>query len=132
MHRALLAVVTDEGRGIYDPERSMVDGVGIGEDYEGMGVELRGSLLYLITSARREWSLFQGAQGEEREPPSAAALSPQEVFADARIPRISAVDLPAPTGGCQKVLIFAHPEASMNDVRELQGLLIGALRDTVR
>jgi hypothetical protein len=129
IHRALIAVVTDQGRGIYDPERSMVDGVGIGEDYEGMGVELQGSLVYLITSARREWSLFQGGQGEERKPHRASSSSSQEVSADARIPRIGAVDLPVPTSGCQKVLIFAHPAAPKGELQELRGLLLGALRD---
>lgn len=130
-HRALVTVVTDEGRGIYDPERSMVDGVGNGEDHEGMGVELEGALVYLIKSLRGEWCLFKGGQGQNRDPRNAAAFSHQEVSVDAKIPRVSRVDLPTPHRGCQKVLVYARPAAPIKDVHELQVLLIGALRDTV-
>jgi hypothetical protein len=128
-HRILVALVTDEGPGVHDPERSMVDGVGNGEDYEGMGVELGGSLLYLIKARHGEWSLFKGAQEQERDKDCEGSWSAcRNLSDDERVSRVCAVDLPASEKGCQKILVFAHPSVPMSEMRDLKERLMGVLQ----
>jgi hypothetical protein len=43
------------------------------------------------------------------------------------VKRVAAIDLPAPPGGCQKILFFAHPSATADEARGIQAALLSAL-----
>jgi hypothetical protein len=127
-HRLLVAVVADEGRGMRDPQWSLLDGAGEGEDHEGMGVELKASLIYLVKASSGEWSLFDGLSASvPSKYVSPESFHDREIGRDERVPRVSAVDLPAPRQGCQKIAVYAHPKTSPEDAKEIVSLLIGAL-----
>lgn len=129
-HRVLMAVVTDEGPGITHPERSMLNGVGSGggDDAIGMGVETKGSLLYLVKSNQGEWSLFDGLNHSNPDKYSGAkTLNTRPIGADEKVERVAAIDLPVPSVGCQKIIFFAHPAATADEARGIQASLLSAL-----
>lgn len=129
-HRVLMAVVTDEGPGISHPERSMLNGVGSGggDDALGMGVETKGSLLYLVKSTQGEWSLFDGLNHSNPDKYAGAkTFNTRQIGADEKIERVAAIDLPAPSVGCQKIIFFAHPAATADEARAIQAALLSAL-----
>ena len=128
-HRVLMVVVADEGRGLPNPEWSMLDGVGVGDDHEGMGVELRGALVYLVKASKGEWSLFDGLRASvPTKYVSANSSHQREIGDDERVSRVSSVDLPAPARGCQKIALYAHPTTSREDAQEIQARLFAALK----
>lgn len=127
--RALMTVVTDEGCGMPNPQYSMLDGVGNGEDHEGMGIELRDSLMYLVKDTHGEWSLFDGLRSVvPTQYVSEGSFHPRAIRRDEKVPRLCAVDLPGPSRGCQKVAVYPHPDMNRDDAPEVQALLIAALR----
>jgi anti-sigma regulatory factor (Ser/Thr protein kinase) len=128
--RVLVAMVTDEGGGISDPERSVLNGVGsvAGVDSLGMGIEMEGSLLYLVKSSRGEWSLFDGArQINPDKYDSSRGFRRRIIGENEKIERVSSLYLPAPSTGCQKIMFFAHPSATAEDVRALRQRLLLSL-----
>lgn len=129
--RVLMAVVADEGSGISDPERSMLNGVGsmAGTDSVGMGYEMEGALLYLVKSTKGEWCLFDGARqiNPDKYDPS-NGFKRRTIADDEKIERVASLDLDAPSRGCQKIMFFAHPGASGEEVRDIHGRLFGALK----
>ena len=129
-HRALMAVIADEGSGISDPGRALVNGVGEigGDDALGLGVELKSSLLYLVKSSKGEWSLFDTTrQTNPDKYDKENGFRTRAIGSHERIDRVSSLDLPAPPRGCQKILFFAHPSASAADVDDLRAKLLSAL-----
>ncbi len=129
-HRILMAMVADEGPGIADPERYLLNGVsGLGGDASlGMGVEMNASLLYLVKSAKGEWCLFDRArQINPDKYESKNAFKDRVIGDDEKIERLATLDLPAPRKGCQKIMFFAHPSATADDIRVIHGRLLAAL-----
>jgi len=112
-HRALLCMVADEGIGISNPSLSLLDGVGGmgGEDHRGMGVELARSLVTLIKSNEGRWFLYDGLN-HNRD-----GARPPAIITQGRVPKsqwvkpLAEVELPAVGKGCQKIFLFAHPQA---------------------
>ncbi len=129
--RVLMAVVADEGGGISDPERSMLNGVGsmAGVDSVGMGYEMEGALLYLVKSTKGEWSLFDGArQINPDKYDKANGFRRRKIGEDEKIERVASLDLDAPPKGCQKIMFFAHPSATSEEVRDIHERLLGSLK----
>jgi anti-sigma regulatory factor (Ser/Thr protein kinase) len=128
-HRVLMAVVTDEGPGITSPERSMLNGIGsgFGHDTEGMGVELKNSLLHLVKSNQGEWSLFDGLHHSNPNKYASKNLDTRRIGEDEKVKRITAIDLPAPSQGCQKIMFFAQPSVTSEESRRIQSALLEAL-----
>jgi hypothetical protein len=129
-HRILLAMVADEGSGIGDPERSLLNGVsGLGGDASlGMGIEMSSCLLYIVKSRAGEWCLFDRTRQinpEKYDDPK--SFKTRAIGKDEKIKRLASLDLPAPAKGCQKIMFFAHPSASAEDVNEARGQLLSAL-----
>ena len=128
--RVLMAVVTDEGGGISDPERSVLNGVGsmAGVDSVGMGIEMEGSLLYLVKASRGEWCLFDGARQINPDKYDGSRGFRRRIIGDdEKIERVSSLQLPAPSTGCQKIMFFAHPSATAEDVGALRQRLLSSL-----
>lgn len=128
--RVLMAVVTDEGGGLSDPERSMLNGVGsmAGVDALGMGIEMKYSLLYLVKSRKGEWCLFDGVRHLNPDKyDSANGFKKRAIGDDEKIERVALLDLPAPAKGCQKIMFFAHPNASAEQVKDIHERLLSAL-----
>lgn len=129
--RILMAVVADEGGGISDPERSMLNGVGsmAGMDSVGMGYEMEGALLYLVKSRRGEWCLFDGTrQINPSKYDKSNGFKRRKIGEDEKIDRIASLNLDAPPKGCQKIMFFAHPSATDEQVRDTRERLLGALK----
>ena len=129
--RVLMAVVADEGGGISDPERSMLNGIGsmTGEDSVGMGYEMAGTLLYLVKSTKGEWCLFDGAcQMNPDKYDKSNGFKRRTIAEDEKIERIASLDLDAPPKGCQKIMFFAHPGATEEEVRDIHKRLLVALK----
>lgn len=129
--RVLIAVVADEGGGISDPERSMLNGIGsmAGVDSVGMGFEMEGALLYLVKSRHGEWCLFDGArQINPDKYDKANGFRRRKIGEDEKIERVASLELDAPPKGCQKIMFFAHPSASGDEVREIHERLLDALK----
>jgi anti-sigma regulatory factor (Ser/Thr protein kinase) len=130
-NRVLMAVVADEGGGISDPERSMLNGIGsmAGVDSVGMGYEMEGALLYLVKSRHGEWCLFDGArQINPDKYDKANGFRRRRIGEDEKIERVASLELDAPPKGCQKIMFFAHPSASGDEVREIHERLLDALK----
>lgn len=103
-------------------------GSGGGDDALGMGVETKGSLLYLVKSNRGEWSLFDGLNHSNPDKYAGAkTLNPRPIREDEKVERVAAIDLPAPLEGCQKIIFFAHPSATAHEARGIQASLLSAL-----
>ena len=129
-HRILMAMVADEGPGIANPERSILNGVsGLGGDASlGMGVEMNAALLYLVKSRKGEWCLFDGArQVNPDKYTSKNDFNCRVIGDDEKIERLATLDLPAPPKGCQKIMFFPHPSATADDKRMMHGRLLAAL-----
>jgi hypothetical protein len=129
--RVLIAVVADEGGGISDPERSMLNGVGsmAGVDSVGMGYEMEGALLYLVKSTKGEWSLFDGArQINPDKYDKANGFKRRSIGENEKIERVALLDLEAPPKGCQKIMFFAHPSATSAEVQDIHERLLGSLK----
>ncbi len=129
--RVLMAVIADEGGGISDPERSMLNGVGsmAGVDSVGMGYEMEGALLYLVKSKKGEWSLFDGArQINPDKYDKSNGFKRRKIGEEEKIERVASIDLDAPSKGCQKIMFFAHPSATGEEVRDIHERLLGALK----
>lgn len=129
--RILMAIVADEGGGISDPERSMLNGVGsmAGTDSVGMGYEMEGALLYLVKSTKGEWCLFDGTrQINPDKYDQSNGFKRRKIAEDEKIERFASLNLDAPSRGCQKIMFFAHPGASGEEVHEIHDRLSGALK----
>jgi hypothetical protein len=129
--RVLMAVVADEGSGISNPERSMLNGVGsmTGSDSLGMGYEMEGSLLYLVKSRQGEWCLFDGArQTNPDKYDTENGFRRRKIGEDEKIERVGSLDLDAPPKGCQKIMFFAHPSATEEEVRAIHDRLLVTLK----
>lgn len=129
-NRILMAVVADEGGGMFDPERSILNGVGsmAGVDSMGMGIELESSLLYLVKSGKGEWCLFDPTrQINPDKYDSSCGYKRRKIGEDEKIERVAALDLPSPATGCQKIMFFAHPSASAEEVNAIREQLLSAL-----
>ena len=134
-HRILMAMVADEGPGIGNPERSLLNGVsGLGGDAAlGMGIEMSSCLLYLVKSRAGEWCLFDRAQQLNPDKyETRLSFKTRAIGDDEKIERLALLDLPAPAKGCQKIMFFAHPSASVGDVKEVYDRLLSALNMTIR
>lgn len=128
-HRVLMAVVTDEGDGIASPEHEMLNGkgIGFGHDKEGMGIELKNSLLHLVKSNRGEWSLFDGLNHSNPNQYAPQTLNVRPIGEHEKVERVGALDLPAPSQGCQKIMFFTHPSATADEAWGIQATLLSAL-----
>jgi anti-sigma regulatory factor (Ser/Thr protein kinase) len=111
--RILMCMIADEGPGLANPSRSILDGVGtaLGENHRGMGAELSRSLLGIVKSRDGRWLVYDGLnhkrqsaaeylRNQKREPPSSSWVKP-----------ISELDLPERVGGCRKIFFFSHPQS---------------------
>lgn len=130
-NRILMAVIADEGGGISDPERSLLNGVGsiAGVDSVGMGIELQNSLLYPVKSSKGEWSLFDGTrQVNPDKYDRAHGYKRRKLGEDEKIARVSSLDLPAPAIGCQKIMFLAPPGATVEETHTIRQQLLSALR----
>lgn len=128
--RILMAMITDEGSGIGDPERSLLNGVsGIGGDASvGMGREMSSCMLYLVKSRAGEWCLFDDSrQTNPDKYENPYSFKRRAIGVDEKIERIASLDLPAPPKGCQKIMFFAHPGATAEDVKTVHDRLLSAL-----
>lgn len=98
-----LVVVTDEGPGVASPSTALLDGhgdSGRGSQHEGLGIELRASLVYVVKARSGEWQLYDRSV---REP---------TVRAGERIVEpVCSLNLPHVERGCQKVMFFVPPLA---------------------
>jgi len=133
--RLLMAVVTDEGSGISNPQRSMLHGVGsmAGVDALGMGIEMTNCLSYLVKSSKGEWCLFDGSrQANPEKYEGSNSFKTRTIGEKEKIERVACLDLPAPPKGCQKVMFFAHPSATDLEVREIRERLLTALETMQR
>jgi hypothetical protein len=131
--RVLMALVSDEGKGIANPERSILDGVGngAGEGCEGMGVELNASLIYIAKASTGEWSVFDGLHASiPTQYIPGTLFRRREVGPDERIDRVCAVDLPAPATGCQKIMFFSLPNATSEQDEEATRIILNALKQS--
>jgi hypothetical protein len=130
--RLLIAVVADEGGGISDPERLMLNGVSgtmAGVDSVGMGYEMEGSLLYLVKSRRGDWCLFDGArQINPDKYDKVNRFKRRKIGEDEKIERVASLNLPAPPKGCQKIMFFAHPNATADESQAIHERLLAALK----
>ena len=127
--RMLMAVVADEGPGISEPERSMVNGFGNGwgDDKTGLGNEMRAALLYLVKSNKGEWCLFDGSRQSNPDKYQIRHSFKERAIGDGeKIQRVASLDLPAPSKGCQKIMFFAHPCAAEEDARDMREQLLRA------
>jgi anti-sigma regulatory factor (Ser/Thr protein kinase) len=132
-HRILMAMVTDEGSGIGDPERSLLNGVsGLGGDASlGMGIEMSSCLVYLVKSRAGEWCLFDRTRQENPDHyETRQSFKRRAIGADEKIERLATLDLPAPPKGCQKIMFFAHPSATAQDMKEVYDHILSALNMT--
>lgn len=129
--RVLMAVVADEGGGISDPERSILNGVGCmaGVDSVGMGYEMAGCLLYLVKSRQGDWCLFDGArQINPDKYDTANGFKRRKIGEDEKIERVASLDLEGPRKGCQKIMFFAHPSATADESQDIHERLLVALK----
>jgi anti-sigma regulatory factor (Ser/Thr protein kinase) len=97
----LLAVVADEGNGIGSPSTALVDGYGDssrGSQHEGLGVELRASLVYVIRVRNGEWLLYDSSRCETTVRGGEKVVEP-----------VCSLGLPNFERGCQKVMFFVPP-----------------------
>jgi hypothetical protein len=133
--RVLMAVVADEGSGISHPERSILNGIGSmsGVDALGMGIEMQNCLSYLVKSNRGEWCLFDGAnQSNPDKYDKSGGFKTRSIGEKETIGRVATLNLPAPAKGCQKVMFFAHPNSTGEDVKHVHDLLFSALEGMSR
>ena len=112
-HRVLLCMVADEGSGISNPSLSLVDGVGGlgGEDHRGMGIELAGSLVTLIKSNEGRWFMYDGLNHARNFKDSRLTKPQSNIPKSQWVKPLAEVELPAGEKGCQKIFLFAHPQA---------------------
>ena len=128
--RLLMVLVSDEGKGVANPERSTLDGVGngLGEACEGMGCELKASLVYLAKSTTGEWSVFDGLHVSiPTQYVPGTLFRSREIGSHETVARVCSVDLPSPARGCQKIMFFSLPDATIEQKEEATRLLLGAL-----
>ena len=113
-HRFLVCMISDEGMGIADPSRSLLPGVGSpwGENHNGLGYELRDSVLMLIRARERGWLLFDGLHHQSTM--LAKANAPDEHLTG--VPPLAELQLPSHSRGCQKIFIFQHPSSDAEAV----------------
>ena len=127
----VMCMIADEGPGIANPSRSILDGVGnaLGENHRGMGAELSRSLLGILKSRDGRWLVYDGLnhkrqsaaeylRNQKRDPPSRSWVKP-----------IGEVDLPERVGGCRKIFFFSHPQSDpFESYRGIVRAVMGHLR----
>ena len=97
----LVAVVADEGAGLASPSTALVDGhgdSGRGSQHEGLGVEFRASLVYVVRAQSGEWQLYDRSACDS---PIRSGVK--------RIEPVCSLNLPHVERGCQKVMFFVPP-----------------------
>lgn len=117
-HAALLCMVADEGRGISDPSRSLVDGVGGsgGEDYIGMGNELASSLIEVIKSRDGRWFLYDGLHHTRGSLGECVGRAGNRRASREGVKPLAELNLPAGVQGCKKIFLFAQAKADKQSV----------------
>jgi hypothetical protein len=94
----------------------------------GMGIEMESSLLYIVKSRKGEWCLFDGSRQHNPDKYDASRNFKRRIIGeDEKIDRVSSLDLPAPSIGCQKIMFFAHPSATVENVQALRERLLSSL-----
>jgi hypothetical protein len=106
-------MVSDEGPGMESPSLCILNGVGGigGDQHQGMRIEVSRSLVTLIKSRNGQWFLYDGLHHNQSAVESGGATRRSPALRSQGIKPLAELDLPGRVRGCQKIFLFAHPEA---------------------